>query len=260
MKKCKICNQEKNINMFYDRCSSCKDCYNLKNRLRRRSKLTKEEMSENLSKSVKKFWKENPDKHPWKKDSKFQSIPCINFKKVLSEMSIQFIEEYTISNDRLFSVDIAFPQHRISIEINGNQHYEKDGSLKEYYKNRHDFIKGLGWKIHELHYSLCFNEDVIKKTINNILQGSEIFDFDYNKYLIDKLNCKKLKNVKKDICACGEPMHVGAKVCRFCSSFNQRKVDRPSIETILNDVKKLGYRGTGKKYGVSDNAIKKWLK
>jgi len=26
------------------------------------------------------------------------------------------------------------------------------------------------------------------------------------------------------------------------------------------DVKNLGYTGTGKKYGVSDNSIRKWLK
>jgi len=268
MKICKICNQEKNINDFYKYCNSCKICYNIKNKLnRKKSKLTKEEISEKLSKAVSKFWSENPDKHPWKKNTKFKSVPCINFKKILSEMGIQFIEEYTISDDRLFSVDIALPQHKISIEINGNQHYEKDGTLKEYYKNRHDFIESLGWKIYELHYSICFNEKVIKKTINNILDGCEIFDFDYDKYLYDKLNRKKkykYKREKKDtktkICKCGEKMNEGAKVCRTCSSFNQRKVKRPSIEIILNDIKELGYRGTGKKYGVSDSAIRKWIK
>jgi len=40
----------------------------------------------------------------------------------------------------------------------------------------------------------------------------------------------------------------------------QRRVERPQTETLLNDIKELGYVGTGKKYGVSDNAIRKWLK
>lgn len=269
MKICKICNQEKNINDFYKYCNSCKICYNIKNKLnRKKSKLTKEEISEKLSKAVSKFWSENPDKHPWKKNTKFKSVPCINFKKILSEMGIQFIEEYTISDDRLFSVDIALPQHKISIEINGNQHYEKDGTLKEYYKNRHNFIESLGWKIYELHYSICFNDEVIKKTINNILDGCEIFDFDYDKYLYDKLNRskeyksdKKYKyEVKMDNCKCGELMRKGSKICRKCASFNSRKVERPPIDILLKEIKNMGYVKTGKKYGVSDNAIRKWVK
>jgi len=40
----------------------------------------------------------------------------------------------------------------------------------------------------------------------------------------------------------------------------QRKVDRPPYVVLKEEVEKLGYLGTGKKYGVSDNAIRKWLK
>ena len=37
-----------------------------------------------------------------------------------------------------------------------------------------------------------------------------------------------------------------------------RKVERPNKEKLLLDIEKLGYKGTGRKYGVSDNAIRKW--
>ena len=40
----------------------------------------------------------------------------------------------------------------------------------------------------------------------------------------------------------------------------KRKVIRPDKEIILKDVEELGYSATGRKYGVSDNAIRKWLK
>jgi len=40
----------------------------------------------------------------------------------------------------------------------------------------------------------------------------------------------------------------------------QRKVTRPEYEILLDDIKNLGYVKTGKKYGVSDNAVRKWLK
>lgn len=45
------------------------------------------------------------------------------------------------------------------------------------------------------------------------------------------------------------------------NNVNQRKVkDRPSLEKLLEDLKEIGnFKGVGKKYGVSDNAIRKWL-
>lgn len=43
-------------------------------------------------------------------------------------------------------------------------------------------------------------------------------------------------------------------------SFWQRKVVRPPYEALKKDIKQLGYIGTGRKYGVSDNAVRKWLK
>jgi len=39
-----------------------------------------------------------------------------------------------------------------------------------------------------------------------------------------------------------------------------RKVVRPNIDILLNEIKEIGYSATGRKYGVSDNAIRKWIK
>ena len=57
--------------------------------------------------------------------------------------------------------------------------------------------------------------------------------------------------------------HSKNKLCKNCSNKirNNRKVkNRPSKEQLLLEIKELGYRGTGRKYGVSDNAVRKWLK
>lgn len=61
-------------------------------------------------------------------------------------------------------------------------------------------------------------------------------------------------------CDCGNEMYKTSNKCKQCLSKQQRKVDRPSIEQLKEDVKNLGYSATGRKYGVSDNAIRKWLK
>jgi hypothetical protein len=39
----------------------------------------------------------------------------------------------------------------------------------------------------------------------------------------------------------------------------RRKVRRPPYTHLLREVAALGYAGTGRRYGVSDNAIRKWL-
>lgn len=44
------------------------------------------------------------------------------------------------------------------------------------------------------------------------------------------------------------------------SSYWQRKAVRPSYDVLKKDIDQMGYVGTGKKYGVSDNAVRKWLK
>lgn len=53
--------------------------------------------------------------------------------------------------------------------------------------------------------------------------------------------------------------------CRKCASkingeINRKIKNRPSIEILKHEVEKLGYRGTGKKYKVSDTTIRKWIK
>ncbi len=51
-----------------------------------------------------------------------------------------------------------------------------------------------------------------------------------------------------------------AQVDRLKLSLDQRKVVRPSLDQLMKEIKELGYSGTGRKYGVSDNAIRKWIK
>jgi len=40
----------------------------------------------------------------------------------------------------------------------------------------------------------------------------------------------------------------------------RRKVERPSYDILINEISLMGYSATGRKYGVSDNAVRKWRK
>jgi len=59
---------------------------------------------------------------------------------------------------------------------------------------------------------------------------------------------------------CGKEVFRESKRCFDCDSINKRTIERPTKEILIQDIESLGYCGTGRKYGVSDNAIRKWLK
>ncbi|MEW6672854.1 MAG: site-specific integrase [Thermodesulfobacteriota bacterium] len=57
-----------------------------------------------------------------------------------------------------------------------------------------------------------------------------------------------------------EPSAITKAPTNMHVSFWNRKVEWPSYEILKQDIEQLGYCGTGRKYGVSNNAVKKWLK
>ena len=48
--------------------------------------------------------------------------------------------------------------------------------------------------------------------------------------------------------------------CNDCAQKQRRKTERPGPYTIATDIIDLGFSQTGKKYGVSDNTIRKWCR
>ncbi len=40
----------------------------------------------------------------------------------------------------------------------------------------------------------------------------------------------------------------------------QRKVERPTYEQLLEEIEATSYLAVGRKYGVSDNAVRKWVR
>lgn len=211
----------------------------------------------NMSVKRKQFLKENPEKHNWKTNDKFKSMPCEHLKNVLKNRNILFIEEYAINT---YSLDIAFPQLKIAIEVNGNQHYSIKGILKEYYQKRHDYIESLGWYIYELHYKIPYS-DKINEIIDNILnKSSEIYDFNYDEYLIEQMNKKeKVKNCL----TCSDKIKIYSKYCNKCK-FISNVINRvgvlPKLSDLLKNINEHGYVKTSKQYNLSDNGLRKWIK
>lgn len=79
--------------------------------------------------------------------------------------------------------------------------------------------------------------------------------------------CGKNKKKRYKYCIeCGEEKSTkDGQYCLKCSSikngYNRRKIkNRPSIEQLQKEISESNYCAVGKKYGVTDRAIRKWLK
>jgi hypothetical protein len=74
--------------------------------------------------------------------------------------------------------------------------------------------------------------------------------------IIEKANAK----FKKQCIDCKKDIWNDATRCVECYRVNSRKVTRPTHEQLLTDKQSMSMVEIGKKYGVSDNAIRKWIK
>ena len=76
-------------------------------------------------------------------------------------------------------------------------------------------------------------------------------------------NIDKIKGINKCL-DCNTNIFINSKRCNNCECkrrFLENKGNRPSQSQLLKDLKELKYyTRVGEKYGVSDNAVRKWLK
>lgn len=151
-----------------------------------------EEEKLNLSNKRKEWLMKNPNKHPWKNIKHNYSTPCEVLKNFLKENNIQFIEEYNPKiENHSYSLDIAFPDIKFAIEVNGNQHYNQDGSLNKNSLYRHKLLEDNGWKILELHYTKCYNFNL------SILERYDSLEDFYDKEYVGKYFSRKEEKKKQ---------------------------------------------------------------
>src|SRR5262249_10188386 len=88
-------------------------------------------------------------------------------------------------------------------------------------------------------------------------------------------HCGRKNKLPERRCAhCGELFVPSRSEHRYCSRYcgvrndesrrgphpETRKVDRPSYKQLLSDLESMSFVAVGRKYGVSDNAVRKWVR
>jgi hypothetical protein len=173
-------------------------------------------------------------------------VPCEKIKEALRANNISFVEEWIPLDDMSYSIDIAFPDIKLGIEINGNQHYNSDWSLRDYYQERHNKIEGAGWKILEIHYSQCFYPDNVLKLIELGEQP------DYSEYFETQRKRVIAKEAKK-------PLLPGVKH-RMKTDIKYRSVIL-AVENSDIDFSKFGWGSeVSKIIGITPPKVNLWMK
>lgn len=228
--KCKYCGQIFDSgHELGSHISNCKLNPNYQNiRLKRResgliSHKHTQQQKRHMSKIRKQYLRLHPQKHPWRRADKFKSKPCQDLKQFLTDNNIHFYPQYSNPQQfsgRFYAIDIAFPNQKIAIQVNGFQHYKKDGSLTDYHQQKHNIIQQAGWKILEVPciktYSIQFRQSLLKLINQNIE-----FTYDYTS-MIQERKRKKLQQHICPICG-GEKKSKYSKCCVKCSPKIRKK-------------------------------------
>lgn len=246
--------QAKRINLFKTRnLSESMKLSRFKNKI-----FHSEETKLKMSKSRIKFLSENPDKATYvlNKFSKFPSYPEKYFLEALS--GSDFIYKF-----RLFTYELDFANINLSIdlEIDGSQHKLKEKAIEHDLKRNQKLIDN-GWKVIRVYWpefqklNKLQKDEIINsiKTLNPFeCKAVSLFGWE-NKNFIKYENCQQ-----KFFCEnCGNEKSRYGKLCRKCTNLKNRKVLRPSKEELSLLIQELSIVGIGKKFGVSDNSVRKW--
>lgn len=147
--------------------------------------------------------------------------------------------------------------HVGSSPIVGTNLNRANGELKYYYKERTYHLNSIGWKIIQIPYYNVYKKEIIDILINDLkIKNIEEVNKIYEKYNISLFKKKFFNYI-----SCNREKKNKSLLCIKCSNHNNRKIkERPDINILIEDIKNLGYCGTGRKYNVSDNSIRKWIK
>lgn len=216
-------------------------------------------------------------KYDWNLERIKEVIPqCINFTEVLEMLSIPRQGNNSNTLKRLLdenNIDYSHFTGRARVYNNTST------SISEYLSNRVKITSGklriklLAEGLKENKCEICGITKWLGNPIvcqlhhidgnnqNNNLENLQILCpncHSQTENYCGSANVNKTKYYCKD---CGKEINKGSVYCTICSHKHTRKVkDRPSKEKLLQDFKELkSFVKIGTKYGVSDNAIRKWF-
>ena len=218
------------------------------------SKLRKhsEETKANMSIIRKKFLLENPDKVPYLLNhSSKESWPEKVFRNALEELNIDgWKQEFRIG---LYSIDFAFVEKLIAVEIDGETHNLEKVIQKD--RDRNIFMESLGWKVIRFKAS-----DIRKNVYGSVKELEQVLDREI--IVTDEMNERAFSRSNKQL---SEEEIKRRKEIREFAKNEVNEIRRNEILSRAELLKKLDKTKLGwinpasLIIGISSQKARKWL-
>ena len=199
-----------------------------------------EESKKKISEARKKYLNEHPDKVPFKLNhSSKESYPEKYFREWLQKENIFSEKEYSVER---YSLDFAWPEKGIYLEIDGGQHTLN--WMKDHDKERTDFLTEKGWvciaRVFWPHFCSFNNDEKIRflKNLKNTILTSEVFhDFQSEKELLQK----KQQEYREELARQGKINSLG-RPCNYMNSTEGWEIRKNKILSCGVDLSKIGWK------------------
>lgn len=194
------------------------------------------------------FMKAHPEKTAWRRSN--QSYPEKVFEKFLTERG--YADKFLIQREYSFFpyfIDFAFVDLKIAIEIDGSQHLLPE--RKERDEKKDSLLQENGWRVIRIAESVVKTDwDAIQQVLDEYIS----LDTSLTYTQVGIITTPKQTYVKV------ERDEFGRSEKMIESAIRQRRVERPDKDTLIRELTESSFLGVGQKYGVSDNAVRKWCK
>ena len=198
--KCVICGKDAKKENSFHFCKTCgsKECFSKIHELNKPSKETRQKISQKRFA----YFRRMKVNTGWRLHRHYkESLAEQNVRELLEKIKDIHIKQFYVppESERGFEIDFALVERKIGLEINGSQHYNRDGTFTEYHKTRKEYLEGIRWKIIDIDYKVCFDKTRLKEIINNVLgRNIEFAEQKCNEVLNYRLEQKRQIERKKE--------------------------------------------------------------
>lgn len=194
------------------------------------------------------YMKEHPENTAWRQSNESYPEKCFQMYLIDRGYDKKYLiqKEYSIFP---YFIDFAFVDIKLAIEIDGSQHLEPERLEKD--KKKDELLISMNWKVIRIaEYIVKSDWTAIDQVLLPIFSNQKVSQWQRVGIISEPRSKIKIPRNK-----------FGRTEKQTIIDYKQRKVkNRPDKEELLQLITTFSFVEVGKKYGVTDNTIRKWCK